>query len=70
MILILFGDGSVAQVTLSNNEFGDYQSISWCWGIGVMMVRLFFISMSCSHQGVYVAGGISGGTKAGAAVHN
>ncbi|ORY87025.1 aquaporin-like protein [Protomyces lactucae-debilis] len=48
MILILFGDGSVAQVTLSNNEFGSYQSISWCWGIGVML-------------GVYHAGGISGG---------
>ena len=28
-ILILFGDGVVAQVTLSNYEKGSYQSISW-----------------------------------------
>ncbi|KAI1617626.1 aquaglyceroporin like protein [Exophiala viscosa] len=50
-IMILFGDGSVAQVLLSNNDKlptssqnkGDYQSISWGWGIGVML-------------GVYVAG--------------
>lgn len=55
MIMIIFGDGSVAQVTLSANdtlpeasrEKGDYQSISWGWGIGVML-------------GVYVAG-LSGG---------
>lgn len=32
MIMILFGDGVVAQVVLSNNTKGDYQSISWCWG--------------------------------------
>lgn len=31
-ILIMFGDGSVAQVVLSNNEKGEYQSISWGWG--------------------------------------
>ncbi|KAK5199269.1 glycerol channel [Exophiala xenobiotica] len=50
-IMILFGDGSVAQVQLSANpnlpassqNKGDYQSISWGWGIGVML-------------GVYVAG--------------
>ncbi|EME45286.1 hypothetical protein DOTSEDRAFT_71101 [Dothistroma septosporum NZE10] len=36
-ILILFGDGVVAQVVLSNGEKGDYQSISWGWGIGVML---------------------------------
>lgn len=30
--LILFGDGSVAQVVLSNSTRGDYQSISWGWG--------------------------------------
>ncbi|VVT55690.1 uncharacterized protein SAPINGB_P004693 [Magnusiomyces paraingens] len=47
-ILILFGDGVVAQVVLSSNKNGSYQSISWCWGIGVMF-------------GVYVSGGISGG---------
>lgn len=28
-IMILFGDGVVAQVVLSNNEKGSYQSISW-----------------------------------------
>lgn len=28
-ILVMFGDGVVAQVTLSNGEKGDYQSISW-----------------------------------------
>lgn len=32
MILILFGDGVVAQVVLSKNTKGDYQSISWGWG--------------------------------------
>lgn len=31
-IMILFGDGSVAQVTLSDKKSGDYQSISWGWG--------------------------------------
>ncbi|TVY71449.1 putative membrane protein [Lachnellula suecica] len=36
-ILILFGDGVVAQVTLSDGEKGLYQSISWGWGIGVML---------------------------------
>ncbi|TID13011.1 hypothetical protein E2P81_ATG09931 [Venturia nashicola] len=46
-IMILFGDGVVAQVVLSNGEKGDYQSISWGWGLGVML-------------GVY-AGGKSGG---------
>lgn len=32
MILVLFGDGVVAQVLLSNNLKGNYQSISWGWG--------------------------------------
>lgn len=31
-ILIMFGDGVVAQVVLSNGTKGDYQSISWGWG--------------------------------------
>ena len=31
-ILILFGDGVVAQVVLSEGKKGDYQSISWGWG--------------------------------------
>lgn len=34
-VLIMFGDGVVAQVVLSNNTKGDYQSISWGW------VRIF-----------------------------
>ncbi|KAB5583215.1 aquaglyceroporin [Coniochaeta sp. 2T2.1] len=42
-IMIMFGDGVVAQVVLSNKKNGDYQSISWGWGIAVML-------------GVYVAG--------------
>ncbi|CBF75100.1 uncharacterized protein ANIA_03915 [Aspergillus nidulans FGSC A4] len=46
LILVLFGNGVVAQVVLSNNQKGDYQSISWGWGLGVML-------------GVYVSG-ISG----------
>lgn len=32
MILIIFGDGVVAQVVLSKGTKGDYQSISWGWG--------------------------------------
>ncbi|KAL3478120.1 aquaporin-like protein [Aspergillus californicus] len=43
MVLILFGNGVVAQVVLSQNERGDYQSISWGWGLGCML-------------GVYVSG--------------
>lgn len=31
-ILILFGDGVVAQVVLSRGEKGAYQSITWGWG--------------------------------------
>ena len=30
-ILVMFGDGVVAQVTLSKDQGGDYQSISWGW---------------------------------------
>lgn len=30
-ILIMFGDGVVAQVVLSKDKAGDYQSISWGW---------------------------------------
>jgi aquaglyceroporin related protein len=47
MILVLFGNGSVAQVLLSTgvtsapggNGFGPYQSISWAWGLGTVCVR-------------------------------
>ncbi|KAK5256824.1 glycerol channel [Cryomyces antarcticus] len=45
-ILLMFGDGVVAQVVLSGGTKGNYQSISWGWGLGVML-------------GVYTAG-ISG----------
>jgi aquaglyceroporin related protein len=31
-IMIMFGDGVVAQVVLSDGKKGDYQSISWGWG--------------------------------------
>ncbi|GES63502.1 aquaglyceroporin [Aspergillus terreus] len=48
MILILFGDGVVAQVTLSRNEKGSYQSISWGWGLGVML-GVYVSSPSGSH---------------------
>ncbi|CAI6322595.1 unnamed protein product [Periconia digitata] len=51
VIMVLFGDGSVAQVLLSAGQttapggagFGPYQTISWGWGLGVML-------------GIYVAG--------------
>ncbi|KAG0646997.1 hypothetical protein D0Z07_6087 [Hyphodiscus hymeniophilus] len=54
-IMVLFGDASVAQVLLSagqtsapgGNGFGPYQSISWGWGLGVML-------------GIYVAGDSGG----------
>ncbi|RKF57056.1 putative membrane protein, partial [Erysiphe neolycopersici] len=36
-ILVLFGDGSIAQVVLSNNTRGEWQSICWGWGLGVML---------------------------------
>ncbi|EFX02739.1 hypothetical protein CMQ_2668 [Grosmannia clavigera kw1407] len=45
-IILMFGDGSVAQVVLSDGAKGSYQSITWGWGLGVML-------------GVYT-GGISG----------
>lgn len=31
-VMILFGDGVVAQVVLSGGTKGSYQSISWGWG--------------------------------------
>lgn len=38
MILVLFGDGVVAQVLLSHGQKGDYQSISWGWGwVGLLL---------------------------------
>ncbi|KAG7008429.1 aquaglycerol porin AQY3 [Physcia stellaris] len=54
-VMVLFGDGSVAQVLLSAGQIsspgkagsGTYQSISWGWGLGVML-------------GIYVAGDSGG----------
>ncbi|KAL5391886.1 hypothetical protein PMIN06_007317 [Paraphaeosphaeria minitans] len=52
VIMISFGNGSIAQVLLSSgqtsgapggNGFGNYQSVNWGWGLGVML-------------GIYVAG--------------
>ncbi|KAJ9132237.1 hypothetical protein NKR23_g11347 [Pleurostoma richardsiae] len=46
-MILAFGDGVVAQVLLSSGTKGDYQSINWGWGLGVML-------------GVYSSAGISG----------
>lgn len=43
--MVMFGNGSVAQVLLSEGStgapggdgFGNYQSINWGWGLGVML---------------------------------
>ncbi|GMK59017.1 hypothetical protein CspeluHIS016_0700320 [Cutaneotrichosporon spelunceum] len=48
MILIIFGNGVNCQAVLSKWAQGQYLSISFGWGIGVMF-------------GVYVCGGVSGG---------
>ncbi|PYH89792.1 aquaporin-like protein [Aspergillus ellipticus CBS 707.79] len=48
MILILFGNGVVAQVLLSHNQKGSYQSISWGWGLGVMLA-IYVSTPSGSH---------------------
>jgi glycerol uptake facilitator protein len=49
MILILFGNGVVAQVSsATNGSLGGHDSIAWAWGLGVTL-------------GVYVAGRRSGG---------
>lgn len=45
MVLILFGDGVVAMVVALGK--GDWQTITWAWGLAVVM-------------GVYVAGGLTG----------
>jgi glycerol uptake facilitator protein len=54
--LIVFGVGVVAHFVLRNqvgdpapapNTFGDFTTVNWAWGLGVVM-------------GVYVAGGVSG----------
>ncbi|AKS31474.1 MIP/aquaporin family protein [Mycolicibacterium goodii] len=47
LILILFGVGVVAQVVTGDGTLGDHDSISWGWGLGVIL-------------GVYTAARISG----------
>jgi glycerol uptake facilitator protein len=47
MILILFGVAVVAQVVATKGALGAHDSISWAWGLGVML-------------GIYTAGRISG----------
>lgn len=47
MVLVMFGDGVVAQVVLSEGTKGEYLSICLGWGLGVLF-------------GIYVAGGVSG----------
>lgn len=46
--LVLFGNGSVAQVVLSNGTKGDFFTINWAYGLAVSF-------------GVLIAGGVSGG---------
>lgn len=46
-ILLVFGDGVVAQTVLSRGANGSSLSINWAWAMGVVM-------------GIYFAGGISG----------
>ncbi|OJK02688.1 hypothetical protein ASPACDRAFT_17038, partial [Aspergillus aculeatus ATCC 16872] len=48
MIMMLFGDGVVAQVLLSGKQKGEYQSITWGWGLGVML-GVYVSSPSGSH---------------------
>ncbi|CAI5723315.1 unnamed protein product [Peronospora destructor] len=36
MVLIMFGDGVVAQVVLSEGSKGGYFNINLCWGLGVL----------------------------------
>ena len=38
MVMIMFGDGSVAQVVLSNGQKGQYQSITWGWGLDTQLL--------------------------------
>ncbi|KAE8908034.1 hypothetical protein PF003_g7743 [Phytophthora fragariae] len=47
MVMIMFGDGVVAQVVLSEGTKGEYININLCWGLGVLF-------------GIHVSGGVSG----------
>ncbi|KAK1242392.1 hypothetical protein MKX07_000378 [Trichoderma sp. CBMAI-0711] len=37
LILVLFGDGSIAQVVLGQGAKGDWQNINWGWALGLML---------------------------------
>ena len=52
MILILFGCGVVAQVVTGGKELGtvpgstgDYNSVAWGWGLGVMPVSYTHLTL-------------------------
>jgi hypothetical protein len=54
-VMIMFGDGVVAQVVLSGSKNGAYMSISFCWGLGRqslnsvdLLVMLTTVQLSCS----------------------
>jgi MIP family channel proteins len=47
LVLIMFGDGVVAQVVLSESTKGEYININLCWGLGVLF-------------GIHFSGGVSG----------
>ncbi|KAG3245000.1 hypothetical protein PI124_g10238 [Phytophthora idaei] len=47
MVMIMFGDGVVAQVVLGEGTKGEYININLCWGLGVLF-------------GIHVSGGVSG----------
>ncbi|XP_077989095.1 aquaporin-3-like isoform X2 [Glandiceps talaboti] len=48
-ILLIYGDGSVAQNVLSRGEYGEFLSINWAWGIGVTMAVYFAYGVSGAH---------------------
>lgn len=47
-MLVLWGEGTQAQVVVARNQPNDYLSIAWGWGIGFMLA-------------IYISSGISGG---------
>ncbi|RLN92719.1 hypothetical protein BBJ28_00027213, partial [Nothophytophthora sp. Chile5] len=47
-ILVLIGDGSVAQYVLGKGDAGQYLSVNLCWGIALLF-------------GIHFSGGVSGG---------
>ncbi|KAH8919548.1 aquaporin [Atractiella rhizophila] len=47
LVLLLFGEGAIAQFVLERGTRGDWLSLCFGWGIGALV-------------GIYVAGGISG----------